>query len=99
MFQIIRKQEMAKGTIIRFDISAPKIAKKVKAGQFVIIRVNETGERIPLTVADKDEFAGIITNAKGVEEVLLGQQGNIISMIRSAANDYGEEFIESVNTD
>jgi ferredoxin--NADP+ reductase len=61
MFQIVRKQEMAQGTIIRFDISAPKIAKKVKAGQFVIIRVNETGERIPLTVADKDEFAGIIT--------------------------------------
>ena len=38
-----------------------KIAKKIKAGQFVILRVNETGERIPLTVADKDEFAGIIT--------------------------------------
>ncbi len=61
MFQIVRKQEMARGTIIRFDISAPKIAKKVKAGQFVIIRVNETGERVPLTVADKDAFAGIIT--------------------------------------
>jgi len=61
MFQIVRKQEMAKGTIIRFDISAPKIAKKVKAGQFIILRVNETGERIPLTVADKDEFSGIIT--------------------------------------
>lgn len=61
MFQIVRKQEMAQGTIIRFDINAPKIAKKVKAGQFVIIRVNETGERVPLTVADKDEFAGIIT--------------------------------------
>jgi len=61
MFQIVRKQEMARGTIIRFDINAPKIAKKVKAGQFIILRVNETGERIPLTVADKDEFAGIIT--------------------------------------
>jgi ferredoxin--NADP+ reductase len=61
MFQIVRKQEMAKGTVIRFDISAPKIAKKIKAGQFIILRVNETGERIPLTVADKDEFAGIIT--------------------------------------
>ena len=33
MFQIVRKQEMAAGTIIRFDISAPKIAKKIKAGQ------------------------------------------------------------------
>jgi len=61
MFQIIKKQEMAKGTIIRFDINAPKIAKKLKAGQFVILRINETGERIPLTVADKDEFAGFIT--------------------------------------
>jgi len=61
MFQIVRKQEMAKGTIIRFDISAPKIAAKIKAGQFIILRVNETGERIPLTVADKDEFSGTIT--------------------------------------
>jgi ferredoxin--NADP+ reductase len=61
MFQIKKKQSMAKETIIRFDIEAPKIAKKIKAGQFVIIRVNETGERIPLTVADKDDFAGIIT--------------------------------------
>jgi len=61
MFQIKHKETMAKGTIIRFDIEAPKIAKKIKAGQFVIIRVNETGERIPLTVADKDDFAGIIT--------------------------------------
>ncbi|MFC2151633.1 sulfide/dihydroorotate dehydrogenase-like FAD/NAD-binding protein [Bacteroidota bacterium] len=61
MFQIERKQELAKGTIIRFDISAPKIAKKAKAGQFIILRVNETGERIPMTIADKDEFAGFIT--------------------------------------
>ncbi len=61
MFQIKKKEMMAKGTIVRFDVNAPKIAKKIKAGQFVIIRVNETGERIPLTVADKDSFAGIIT--------------------------------------
>jgi len=52
---------MAKGSIIRFDIEAPKIAKKLKPGQFIILRVNETGERIPLTVADKDAFAGYIT--------------------------------------
>jgi hypothetical protein len=38
-------------------------------------------------------------DAAGVEEVLIGQQGNIISMIRTAANDYGEEFLETVNTD
>lgn len=61
MFKIVRKQEMAKGTIVRFDIEAPKIAKKIQAGQFIILRVNETGERIPLTVADVDAFGGLIT--------------------------------------
>lgn len=61
MFEIVRKQEMAKGTIIRFDIAAPKIAQKILAGQFVILRVNETGERIPITVADVDRFGGTIT--------------------------------------
>jgi len=61
MFEIVRKQEMAKGTIIRFDIAAPKIAQKILAGQFVILRVNETGERIPITVADVDKFGGTIT--------------------------------------
>ena len=38
-------------------------------------------------------------DAAGVEEVLIAQQGNIISMIRSAANDHGEEFLEAINTD
>ena len=61
MFEILRKEEMAQGTIVRFDISAPKIAKKVLPGQFVILRVNETGERIPITVADVDTFSGSIT--------------------------------------
>ncbi len=61
MFEIIRKQEMAKGTIVRIDIAAPKIAAKIKAGQFIILRVNETGERIPITVADVDKFGGSIT--------------------------------------
>ncbi|MHA1211631.1 MAG: sulfide/dihydroorotate dehydrogenase-like FAD/NAD-binding protein, partial [Candidatus Heimdallarchaeota archaeon] len=61
MHQIIRKQVMAKGTIIRFDVRAPIIAKKAKPGQFVIVRLTETGERIPLTIADKNEFEGYIT--------------------------------------
>ena len=61
MFEIINKEEMAKGTIVRFDIRAPKIAEKVKPGQFVIIRMDEEGERIPLTVADSDKYRGTIT--------------------------------------
>ena len=63
-----------------------KIAKKIKAGQFIILRVNETGERIPLTVADKDEFAGIITlifQIVGKTTALLGSlnEGNLIKDI------------------
>ena len=42
-------------------ITAPRIAKRQKPGQFVIIRVNETGERIPLTIADSDPQAGTVT--------------------------------------
>ena len=38
-------------------------------------------------------------DAQGVEDVLMAQQGNIIGMIRSAANDHGEEFLEAINTD
>ncbi len=45
----------------KFVIEAPKIARKRKAGQFVIIRIDEHGERIPLTIADSDSEKGTIT--------------------------------------
>ncbi len=60
MYEILAKQEMAKGTIVRFDVYTPEIAAKIQPGQFVIIRVNETGERIPLTVADVKGDSGTI---------------------------------------
>jgi len=44
-----------------FRITAPRIAKRQKAGQFVILRVDETGERIPLTIAESDPQAGTVT--------------------------------------
>jgi len=43
------------------EIEAPLIAEKAKPGQFVILRVNEAGERIPLTIADRDPEKGIVT--------------------------------------
>ncbi len=60
MFGIVAKQQMARGTIVRLEVQAPRIAEKIQAGQFVIIRVNETGERIPLTVADTDREKGTL---------------------------------------
>ena len=61
MFKIVRREEMAEGTVILNEIEAPAIAKKAKPGQFVILKANETGERIPLTMAESDSEAGTIT--------------------------------------
>ena len=61
MFKIIKRQEMAEGTVILNEIEAPLIAKKAKPGQFVILKATETGERIPLTMADTDPENGTIT--------------------------------------
>ncbi|MBW1990190.1 MAG: sulfide/dihydroorotate dehydrogenase-like FAD/NAD-binding protein [Deltaproteobacteria bacterium] len=60
MFPILSKREMAQGTVIENEISAPRIAKKARPGQFVMLRANETGERIPLTMADTDPEKGTI---------------------------------------
>jgi len=43
------------------EISAPHVAKKAEPGQFIILRVNENGERIPLTIADFDREKGTVT--------------------------------------
>ena len=51
MNKIVRKQKLAENTYL-IEIEAPDIAKKTQPGQFVVLRVNETGERIPLTIAD-----------------------------------------------
>jgi ferredoxin--NADP+ reductase len=61
MFKIIRREEMAEGTVILNEIEAPAIARKAKPGQFVILKANETGERIPLTMAESDPEKGTIT--------------------------------------
>jgi ferredoxin--NADP+ reductase len=60
MFKIVSAEFLAP-SIKRFEITAPKIAQKRKAGQFVIIRLKEGGERIPLTIADSSEEKGTIT--------------------------------------
>jgi ferredoxin/flavodoxin---NADP+ reductase len=61
MFEIVRREEMSEGTVILNEIKAPLIAKKAKPGQFVILKANETGERIPLTMADSNPEKGTIT--------------------------------------
>jgi ferredoxin--NADP+ reductase len=60
MFQILTAESLAPD-IKRFVIQAPRIARKHQAGQFVIVRLYERGERIPLTIADGDSERGTIT--------------------------------------
>ncbi|MBW2249448.1 MAG: sulfide/dihydroorotate dehydrogenase-like FAD/NAD-binding protein [Deltaproteobacteria bacterium] len=61
MFKIVKREEMAKGTVVLNEIEAPLIAKKALPGQFVILKANETGERIPLTMAETNPEKGTIT--------------------------------------
>ncbi|MCX8010977.1 MAG: sulfide/dihydroorotate dehydrogenase-like FAD/NAD-binding protein, partial [Ignavibacteria bacterium] len=60
MYQIVEAKFLAPD-VKKFVIIAPKIAKKRKAVQFVIVRLKEEGERIPLTIADSDLEKGTIT--------------------------------------
>jgi len=60
LYKIIYKREMAEKTLCHFRIEAPRIARKAKPGQFIVLRANETGERIPLTMAGTDPEAGTI---------------------------------------
>jgi ferredoxin--NADP+ reductase len=57
----IREKFQIVPTIHQMIIDAPKIARKAKAGQFIILRIDERGERIPLTIADFDRDKGTIT--------------------------------------
>jgi len=60
MFKIVRKKVL-NPTVTLMEIEAPMVAKKAEPGQFVILRVSDDGERIPLTVADYDRIAGTVT--------------------------------------
>lgn len=60
MYKIVRK-EILNPTVTLMDIEAPLIAKKAQPGQFIILRVDENGERIPLTIAGYDRDKGTVT--------------------------------------
>ncbi|MGH7594815.1 MAG: sulfide/dihydroorotate dehydrogenase-like FAD/NAD-binding protein [bacterium] len=76
MYKILGKQTLAPG-IKRFEVVAPEIAQRRKAGQFVILRVHEEGERIPITIADANPAKGAITlivQEVGMTTRMMGQK-------------------------
>ena len=60
MYRIVKKESL-NPTVTRMVVEAPAVARKAEPGQFIILRVDENGERIPLTVADYDRAAGTVT--------------------------------------
>lgn len=85
MFKIIKKRELNEaGTTLEMVVEAPLVARKCLAGQFIIFRTDEFGERVPLTIADYDRHAGTVTimfQPVGRSTMLLAElnEGDFIS--------------------
>jgi len=80
--EIVKKRILAE-SIVEFEIYSPVIARKRKAGQFIILRMHEHGERIPLTIADSDQAKGTITIifqqvGKSTDELAMFNVGGVI---------------------
>ena len=86
MFKILRKEEWSPN-VYAMDIEAPRVAKKAQAGQFIVLRVNEEGERIPLTIADFDRETG---------RILIVFQAIGASTIELAALEAGDSILDFV---
>ena len=78
MFPIVEARPLARG-IKLFVIKAPRIARKQKPGQFVIVRLDDRGERIPLTIADSDAEAGTVT----IVVQAIGKTTMLLSMLEA----------------
>ena len=81
MFEIVNKKVL-NDTVTRMDIFAPGIARKAKPGQFIILRVNEFGERIPLTIADTNIDAGTVT----IIFQIIGKTTSILNTLNEGAS-------------
>ena len=80
MHQILKKQKLAE-SIYLMQVKAPEIAKKAKAGQFIILQIDDTGERIPLSIADFDAKSITVIFAvvgKTTKELAKLKKGNSI---------------------
>lgn len=86
MYKIVSKQKL-NSTVTMMEIDAPLVAKKAQAGQFIILRVNDNGERIPLTIAGYNRVNGtvkIIFQIVGATTALLDKKNE---------GDFIEDFV------
>lgn len=86
MYKIVKKKEL-NPTITMMDIYAPLVAKKAEAGQFIILRVDSDGERIPLTIAGYNRDAGTV---KIIFQIV---GGTTMRLNTKAEGEYLEDFV------
>ena len=86
MFRIVRKEAL-QPSVILYEIEAPLIAKKAQPGQFIILRVDENGERIPITIHDYDPAKGTVT----IIVQTIGATTLKLSMLNEG--DYLQDFV------
>ena len=86
MYKIITKKPL-NDTVVQMEIEAPLVANKAKAGQFIILRVDEDGERIPLTVAGTDKEKGTV---KIIFQIV---GGTTMKLAAKAAGEYIQDFV------
>ena len=86
MYKIVKKKVL-NPTVMLMDIEAPFIAKKAEPGQFIILRVDENGERIPLTIADFDREKGTVT----IIFQIVGKTTKALSGLEEG--DYLQDFV------
>ena len=85
MFKIVKKRSL-NDTVTLMSIEAPLVARKCKAGQFIIFRIDEFGERVPLTIADYDRDKGTVT-------IIFQPVGQSTMMLNNLAEgDYISDF-------
>lgn len=86
MFKIVKK-DILNPSVTRMDVYAPLIARKARAGQFIILRVDEFGERIPLTIADYSPENGTVT--------IIYQKVGATTMLLDSLNE-GDSILDFV---
>lgn len=86
MYKILTKK-ILNPTVVQMEIEAPLVAKKAKAGQFIILRVDSEGERIPLTVAGVDKING------GVKIIFQVVGSTTEKLSHKEAGEYIEDFV------
>ena len=86
MYRIVKKEAL-KPTVTLYEIEAPMVAKKAEPGQFIILRVDENGERIPITIHDYDREKGTVT-------IIVQTIGATTEKLRhKAEGEYIQDFV------